>query len=185
MKRIYVPKAAYLITTNPKWRINYFDEDVLAAIFIETTRTSIKLKQGFLIAYKVNPEHVHLIIQVGIEFNISQVMHSIKRVSSDRINQILTFNRDPHLYTNFEWSKDLLLFKKRFLSKYGEENQHEYPHFQWNRSFHDLLIRTKHDLIARIKYLENQHIKHELTENKWLYVCNQLPHDLNFIGGKR
>ncbi|NND08269.1 MAG: hypothetical protein HKN87_17970 [Saprospiraceae bacterium] len=43
--------------------------------------------------YKINPQHIHLLLKVGKAYNISQVMHSIKRVSSDKINQILHCNR--------------------------------------------------------------------------------------------
>jgi REP element-mobilizing transposase RayT len=80
MKRIYLSNAAYLVTTNPKGRIPYFQEEALVDLLSYTIDECIQLKDAVLIGFKINPDHIHLIIQVRKKFNISQVMHSIKRV---------------------------------------------------------------------------------------------------------
>ena len=88
MKRFHIPNAAYHITTNTKSRIPFFQEDVFASVLVNTIEETLPLKNAILVGYKINPEHLHLIIQVQADFTISQIMHSIKRVSAIQINQL-------------------------------------------------------------------------------------------------
>ncbi len=184
MRRIHIPRAAYLVTTNPINRISYFEEDALAMILQETIFQSCAIKGAVAIAFKINPDHLHLIVQVGEKCNISNVMQSIKRMSSININQVLDYGREGSHYLTRRWHGELLVSLKRFLERYGPRNLHEYPLFRWQPSFHDRLIRTKDDLNRTIEYLRIQHIKHKLNHNKWLYVCDVPPVEMVFVGEK-
>ena len=184
MKRLYFENACYFVTTNPFNRILFFEEDILSEIFIHTLKTSIELKHAHLVGYKVNPDHIHLIIHVGSTFNISEIMHSIKRVSSDKINQILFCNRHPNPYEHFHWDEWLIKSKEKFLEVHGPHNNHPFPKFKWQASFHDHLMRSPSELYARIEYLRKQHIKHKLNENKWLFISENMPAIVNYVGPK-
>ena len=119
MTRIYIPYAAYFITTNPKDRIAYFEEDEFIKILSYSIEECTRLKNANLIGYKINPEHIHLVVQVKDTFNISEVMHSIKRVSSDRINQILAYLQEDNPYSNLAWSDELISLREKFTRKYN------------------------------------------------------------------
>ena len=184
MKRIYIPYSCYHITTNPKERIPYFQEDEFIEILSYTIEECMQLKKSNLIGYKINPDHIHMIIQVRDLFNISEVIHSIKRVSSDRINQILAYSHDLSTYKNLIWSDKLVSLNEKFSLKYNKLKPHEYPLFRWQRGFDDQLIRSSNQLLSTINYLRIQHIKHNLSDNRGLKINESIPSDIKFINDK-
>ncbi len=182
MKRLYIKKAAYFITTNPQFRLAFFSEDLISEIFAYNLFECAALKDAFLIGYKINPDHVHILVQVGSQYNISEVVHSIKRITTIKINQILSFKNCGETHRVFQWTPSQINFRNKFLQKYGSENHHDFPLFKWQAGFNDQLIRSKLGLNIRIAYLKKQQERHSLNDNKWLYISPTIPNDIIFVG---
>jgi len=180
-KRIYIKNAPYFLTTNPKNRYPFFEEDIFCNVFIDVLAKCQKIKPFFLIGFKINPDHCHLILQPTGDFNISQIMHSIKRISSDQINQIICFQNKENPFVKLKWDDRLNLLNQFFIRK-NNYNIHEFPKFKWQADFDDQLIGTPERLKRTISYTENQWKHHDLKENKFLYINKNIPPDLVFIG---
>jgi len=168
-KRIHISGAAYHITTNPKFRSPFFEEDIFCEILYDVIFHCMTIKPFNLISSKINPDHIHLTIQPIGNFNISQIMHNIKRVSSDHINQILFAAYDESSFHDLNWTDSLEVLAKLFFRK---------------NNF-DQLIRTYDQLISTIEYHEKQSEHHDLKENKFLYINKNIPNDIVFIGNKK
>jgi REP element-mobilizing transposase RayT len=125
-------------------------------------------------------------IRPSDEFNISNVMHFIKRNFSRNANFIL--NKLPtnegdidqcRLHLNEDYKKfkadiikfdrELNIFKQKFFQKYPQN--HLFPLFKWQKSFHDHVIRNQPDFINHLNYTVYNHLKHNLPEN-WQYTSN-------------
>lgn len=184
-KRIHIKNAPYFLTTNTFNRFPFFTEDVFCNILIDVIANCQQLKSYELIGFKINPDHTHLILQPTGKFNISQIMHSIKRISSDQINQIICYGNDYELYKKFKWTPRLKTYNQSFIRKYNYLNHHEFPKFKWQESFDDQLIRTSERLSKTIVYTQYQAEHHQLEENKFLFINKKIPTDLVFIGEKK
>ncbi|MFK7773823.1 MAG: transposase [Saprospiraceae bacterium] len=154
-------------------------------ILVDVIANCQKLKSFELIGYKINPDHTHLILKPTGEFNISQIMHSIKRVSSDQINQIICYKNESELYKSFKWTSRLKTYNQSFIRKNNYLQHHEFPKFKWQESFDDQLIRTPERLSKTIVYTRYQAEHHQLNENKFLFIKKKIPSDLIFIGEKK
>lgn len=184
-KRIYIKYAPYFITTNTKNRFPFFEEDIFCNILIDVIANCQKIKPFELIGFKINPDHAHIILQPTGDFNISEIMHNIKRVSSDHINQLLHFRDEDELYKTLKWSNRLHIHNQSFTRKYNYNRIHEFPKFKWQNSFDDQLIRNKEQLKNTIFYTKDQWTHHELKENKFLFIDKNIPDNLLFIGNKK
>lgn len=183
-KRIHIKKAAYHITTNCQSRFPYFEEDIFCNILIDSLANCQKIKPFVLIGFKINPDHSHIILQSTGDFNISQIMQNVKRTSSTQINQIIHYQYETNPYVKLEWTNRLKQYNRMFQRK-NNFGIHEFPMFKWQVSFDDQIIRYPSQLTDTIAYLRKQHIKHELKENKFLYIADNLPTDIVYIGDRR
>lgn len=181
-KRIYIQNAPYFLTTNPRNRFPFFEEDIFCNILIDVIAKVQKIKPFELIGFKINPDHIHIILQPTDDFNISQIMHSIKRVSSDQINQIIHYGHDNNPYQKLAWDNRLSIHSQCFFRKNNYQQFHRFPKFKWQANFDDQLIRTSMQLHRIIEYTKNQSQHHELNENKFLFINPKMPSNLNFIG---
>jgi len=183
-KRINIKGAAYLLTTNTKNRFPYFNEDIFCNILVDVIANCQKIKPFNLISFKINPEHAHLILQPTGKYNISQIMHSIKKTASLNINQIIYSPFPDSPYEKFKWTPRLLFYRQCFKRKFNYKPAHPFPAFDWQDDFDDQLVRTPEELSGFIHYLERQAAKHKLSENKFLYSAGSIPSDIVFIGEK-
>jgi len=154
-KRIYSPGAIYFITTNTENRYPFFAEDIFCEIFLSDLQICLELKKFEILGYKINPDHVHLLIKPGIEYNYSQIIQNLKRTSSLHINEIIQHANDPectNIYSRIQ------------------EKSRPFPRFKWQKSFHDHIIRNNRDLQNHLRYIQIQWLKHELEENKWCFT---------------
>jgi len=185
-KRIYIPEAVYSITTNTYNSFPFFENDLLCELFVKDLQFTKQLKSFDVFGYKINPEHIHLLIQPTGEANYSQIMRSLKTNFARNANYILGYNdllisdeckarsrdRALHVHTN-----SLLAFHDIFMKKHGPN--HRFPKFVWQKSYHDHIIRDKSDYFAHLKYIQKQWVKHELSENKFCFTTQKLP-DLSY-----
>lgn len=184
-KRIHIRGAAYFITTNVQNRMTHFNEDIFCNIFIDDMAKCQEIKPFNLIGFKINPDHVHIILQPTGSFNISQIMHNTKKVSSLHINQILHCMFPVNPYDKFGWPPNMVFHRRCFMRKYNYTGHHPFNIFDWQKSFDDQLIRTPEELNGYINYLDLQVTKHNLSENKFLYHAESIPTDIVFIGKQK
>ena len=91
-KRFYGEDKIYFITTVTHQRFPFFKEDLFCKLFVENLRICKKLKKFKLYAFIIIPDHVHLLLKSGNDFNISKVMQSFKQNVSCDINRIINHN---------------------------------------------------------------------------------------------
>ena len=174
-KRYYIDGVVYFITIGTHNRYPYFDIDLLCKLFVYELNVCQKLKKFDIHAYKINPEHIHLLIQPGGKYNYSQIVHSLKRNFTRNVNYVIGYDFLSSCLKarliNLAFGKHYeSLIEMRNIFKNEHHLNHPIPRFKWQSSFHDHIIRDKHDYYRHLKYIENQWIHHKLKENKWCYI---------------
>ncbi|MDH5721524.1 MAG: transposase [Spirochaetia bacterium] len=187
-KRIYFNGAVYFITFNTLKNFPYFDEDILCRLFIKELNFCQKYQHFEIIAYKINPEHIHLLIKPKGKYNYSQIMGAIKRNFARDANRLISpvnshdvEGDDPdrrlqHHGTRHHQPENFIKYRKR-IDKFIKSHKPHFqkinlPKFKWQKSFHDHYIRDEIDFFNHVAYIKRQHIKHNLSANKWVYVSN-------------
>lgn len=69
----------------------YFKEPFFCQLLREELKICKQLKKFKLLAWSIIYDHVNLLIQPSDEFNISQIMHLVKKEVSRDINYILLY----------------------------------------------------------------------------------------------
>ena len=176
-KRIHVAHAVYHVTFNTKFRIPYFNEDVFCYILADVIHHATLLKDFFLIASKINPEHIHLLIKCGERCDLSEILHCIKRISAVRINQLITQDTFDRRIT-LSWTHEMLSFSRAFRKKYGTPSTFPFPLFKWQRGFNDVIMRSPNQLLTAKKYIRNQAAHHDLPEDVHLFLSPKIPEEI-------
>ena len=177
-KRYYIDNAIYFITTNTHNGYPYFVDDILCELFVYELNWCKQIQKFKIHGYKINPEHIHLLIQPSGKYNYSETIHALKRNSSRNTNIVLGYdNSFPQLKAGlinpaFERHIDLLhKLRNQFVTKYGFN--HNIPQFKWQSSFYDHIIRNDFDYFQHLKYIKNQWVKHKLPKNKWCWIIDK------------
>lgn len=144
-KRIILEDSIYFITTNTYNSYPYFGEYSFCDVLKADIHLTQELKKFELFAYKINPDHIHIMLKPNEENNLSEIMRSLKTNSSRNINRLISYN------------------PKRQIKK-----------FKWQRSFNDHIIRNDADFKNHVEYIANQWIKHNLSENNYCYIDDAL-----------
>ena len=176
-KRYYIDNAICFITTNTFNGYPYFEIDILGELFIEELEICQRIQKFKLFGYKINPEHIHLLIQPYGQCNYSGIMHLIKRNFCRNANYILGY--DSYISSKAglinpafkQFTKLSQQSRNQFIKQYGIN--HNIPKFKWQSSFYDHIIRDDFDYFNHLKYIEKQWIKHNLSSNKWCWVIDQ------------
>lgn len=176
-KRYDLENETYFVTTKTGNGFPFFKEPIFCELFIENLKLCKELKSFKLLAFCLNYDHVHLLIQPGKEFNISKIMQSIKKEASRDINYIIKGGipecrlhgvQYSHRYKKQFSVPRLQDFHYQFSQKYGA-NQTKIPLFSWQPSFHDHVIRDECDLQNHYNYTIYNFLKHKLPDN-WQYT---------------
>lgn len=179
-RRLHYKNAGYMLTACTDYRYPFFKEDIFCNIFLDVLSDLQNEKSYNVLGYKINPEHVHIILQRFEAHDISQIMQSVKRISSCQINQLIFFGRPNNKYEKLEWTPSLIQYRKQFQRKYNYE-PHNFPAFKWLNGFDDELIKQKSHLLNARNYLKKQMKKHKLKENKFLMVKPEIPKNIFFL----
>lgn len=91
-KRYIIENAVYFITTNTHNRIEYFHENILCDLLVEDLWETQRLKCFNIFAYKINPEHMHALIQPRGKDSYSEIMRSFKTNFSRNANRVMGFD---------------------------------------------------------------------------------------------
>lgn len=89
-KRYIIKNAVYFITTNTHDRI--FHESLLCDLLVEDLWETQRLKCFDIFAYKINPEHMHALIQPRGKDSYSEIMRSFKTNFSRNANRVMGFD---------------------------------------------------------------------------------------------
>jgi len=191
-KRIYVEGATYFITSVTYHRYPYFNEPILAELFVCDLWFGKALKEFELYGYNVLPDHMHLLIQPMGRASYSDIMGTLKRNASRDINDLVQgrpFIRETPLNTsdgddsnrllqmNFELTKKdhphlpFEIYARHWSSleslrrRYDTVPQHINPRlFRWQKSFRDHIIRNGRDFDNHLDYIYNNAVKHGLAD---------------------
>jgi putative transposase len=80
-RRFYIPNSIYFITAVTNNRLPVFKEDKNIKILFNTLNSVRDIKPFDLTAYCLLHEHLHLLLRIDEEskYNITDIMHSLKR----------------------------------------------------------------------------------------------------------
>jgi putative transposase len=166
-KRIIEEGDIYFITCATKNRYPFFKERWLCEFWVQELEHCRELKKFELHAFCLLFDHFHLLIEPCGENNISEIMRSFKTNFSRDVNVLLGYTpkaRSRDLAYN-DLSRDRACgdWIKKW-EKYGKGT----PKFQWQKSFHDHVIRDDRDLENHFYYTELNFLKHGLPDD-WRY----------------
>jgi len=88
-KRIYELDKIYFLVSKTWHNFPYFKEPIFCQLMIEELKIVKRLKKFKLFVWSIIYDHINLLIQPSDEFNISKIMHSIKKDVSRDINYVL------------------------------------------------------------------------------------------------
>ena len=157
------------VTFNPKFRRPYFEEDIYSLILSNVLDSGQSLKCYDLIAYKINPDHIHVLIKVWGRFNLRSILHHVKRVSSVRLNVVRSYGTEDER-PNHALDPELEMCHNLLAAKYGSIDQVPHPLFQWQSGFNKTTILSVEQYRATVAYIKRQAIHHQLKHNHFLYV---------------
>jgi len=145
-KRLFLNGYSYFIT------FVTYERNPILIDNIELLRQSFKhAKSKFVFDIKaitILPDHVHMIISVSNAKDYPKIMSTIKRYFSQKC--------DPSFYANVQQSA-------------SREKQGYTP--VWQKRFYEHTIRDEKDYLEKIKYIDENPIKHGLTDtiDQWEY----------------
>jgi len=163
--RFYIQDGIYFVTFYIKNRYPFFKELLFCDLFLENLKLCKKIKQFKLYGWVICYDHIHLLLEPSDEWNISNIMHFLKRNFSRNINIVMGYSEFSKIgesadnYPHFR-------VRKQFFQKYPKT---PFPTFQWQKSYYDHIIRDESDFDNHIQYIQHNPIKHNLSDN-WRYV---------------
>ena len=177
-KRFYGEDKIYYVVTKTKNNFPYFKEFLFCDLMIENIKLCKELKPFKLFAFSIIYDHLNLLLKPEPPFNISQIMHAIKRHFSRNANLIIDVNNTPlnegavckprlHLDAH-EFNIKLIDYRKQFIRQYSHP-QFAIPLFQWQKSFRDHVIRGEKDFYTHWRYTVYNPLKHGLPDD-WAYT---------------
>jgi REP element-mobilizing transposase RayT len=191
---MYIDGHIYFVTTKTYNNFPYFKNEIFCELFIMELMFCQKLFGFEIYAYKINPDHIHLLLCPNNAYNYSKIMQFVKRHFTRNCNILIgTEEYSPkgdnghcRLYKEMpptgglksieilvrEFDHKVFQLKEQFFAKYGLAI--DIPRFKWQKSFHYHCITSKIDLANHIQYILNQSAKHGLPENKYCFVDNKL-----------
>ena len=170
----------YFITIVTKDRIQFFDEQILKKMFKDILIIAKYFHDFYLYTFTIQKDHIHLLIQPLDDKNISQIIKFIKQNSTQNINSLSTqqiVGADSHPCRNnnnishrinprYTPKQNWIIKKYRnYLSQLRQYINLEIQHFQWQKSFHDHIIRNYKEFKSYSLYIENNSNKHERNKD--------------------
>lgn len=172
-KRFYHDDAIYFITANTHQKYPYFREEIFCELWLEELRLCKQMKDFELYGFCLLHDHFHMLLKPGGKFDISKIMQSFKKNVSQDINKIMNiFLEGANSNSRFQ-KVDIMHFRNQFLNKYRTP-QYDFPSFQWQKSFHDHIIRDEKDFTHHLTYTNYNFQKHELPDY-WKYTAANFP----------
>lgn len=149
-RRPYRRFGYYFITTNVSENFALLGMFEFGFLLEHILHLSARLKGVKLVAYKINADHVHVLVQIGDSGTISEYVASWKRQFSRQAN---------------------VLIRQRFIqSRDSNPDLVKINLFRWQPSYHSHLVTTKRDFKNHLNYIRNQMEHHDLQDNRHCFV---------------
>lgn len=87
--RVSLPHRAYLVTTATRQRQPVFRDFRAACLAARCFENRTLLGDARLLAWVLMPDHVHWLVQVGEQDNLSTVVNRLKSASGRQVNRLL------------------------------------------------------------------------------------------------
>lgn len=166
-KRIYINNAIYFMTTDVNEPLFLFKEDLFCELFVADLELCRQIKQFNIFGYKVNPDHVHMLIQPTGKNNYSEIMRSLKTNFSRDANYIMGFHDNINISkvgTDISNAEGNISLVGENISKTGSnilKAGSRDPAFENTiKNHHEFLIKLKHDFVIKNK-------EHNISKFQW------------------
>ena len=158
----YYGAWVYFITCKTKDSFPYFKESILCDLWIDVLQLVKSAKKFTLYAYCLNYNHFHLLLAPNESVaNISQIMQSFKKNVSQDINKIIWVSPEGANSNSRLRKADTQKYREKF-----KKRNLDIQKFQWQKSFHDHIIRDQHDFDNHFLYTQDNWIKHDLPQDR-------------------
>ncbi|MFA6458201.1 MAG: transposase [Patescibacteria group bacterium] len=178
-KRIYSSDAIYFVTCKTKNNFPFFREDFFCELWIEELGFCKKIKEFDLFGFCLLPDHFHMVFRPRGNENLSRVMQFLKRHFSRNANQISGHSAEGdisqcRLRDEFKNLSEIISRHGEKVQIFKERIKNSLPKFQWQKSFHDHIIRGDRDFENCLQYTVENFLKHGLPGN-WRYTSLNYP----------
>ena len=169
-KRDFMDNNVYFIVTKTFQNFPYFKELIFCELLVEELKLCKEVKKFKLYGFCIIYDHLNLMIHPNNEFNISEIMKSLKENISRDINYIImnSHNEGDTSTCRLRMQDLIKNYQTKFIQKHGQ-NQTLIPKFKWQKSFYDHIIRDAKDFKNHHHYTIYNFQKHKLPEN-WKYT---------------
>jgi REP element-mobilizing transposase RayT len=183
-KRIYEEGGEYFVTCKTKDNYPFFKEQIFCKLWIEELSLCKKLKKFELFGFCLLPDHFHMMFRPGNHENLSRVMQFFKRHFSRSANWLGGHLPEGDIrecrllnekYKNLE---TIISLHDEKLNAMKKQIKNHLPKFQWQKSFHDHLIRGNQDFDNCLDYTIENFAKHNLPHD-WRYTSLNYPEMLD------
>ena len=131
-KRYYIDDAIYFITTNTYNGYPYFKIDILCELFVCEIETYSRINKFEIHGYKINPEHIHLLIQPYGKYNYSEITRLLKSNFARNANRVLGYEKfkwqssfyDHIIRNDFDYLQHLKYIQNQWI-------KHKLPSNKW------------------------------------------------------
>lgn len=154
-KSVINPDDCYFVTTSLVNRnFHFLNQKPYVQVILDSLEFLRKQQKMYLFAFVIMPNHLHLLNKPRIPYNISQVMHSFKRFTSQALKKILK-------------EKDYSIWKQ--LEDFGGS--------VWQEGFLDENIFSEKLFLEKIEYIHNNplakgwQLVEERTDYKYSSAC--------------
>lgn len=89
LKRFILANYCYFVTTVIKDRKNFFLDESICSLILQDLEFYRKKYEFLLHAYVIMPDHLHLLLSLKENGNISKLMHDFKSHTAQAINRVL------------------------------------------------------------------------------------------------
>lgn len=174
-KRVYIPGAAYFITTVTYGRYPYFEEEILRDFFIDHLQVCRKIHDFIIHACAVMPDHVHLIISPGEKSDFSIIIGSLKRCFARDVNVLLSISGDDNgrrpfgVQYSFRLKREFEIVPLKRYTEIFNNTKFRFKRFKWQKSFHHRIIFNEDQMRGYSRYIKNQPVIHG-ANNAWVWV---------------
>ncbi|MFH0776106.1 MAG: transposase [Patescibacteria group bacterium] len=168
------------MTCKTKNNFPFFREDIFCELWIEELRFCKELKGFQLFGFCLLPDHFHMVFRPRADENLSRVMQFLKRHFSRNANWLGGHLPESDIRecrfrsSEFRNLETAVAMHDRKLQNLKRRIKNKLPRFQWQKSFHDHLIRSDQDFENHLYYTAENFLKHGLSES-WRYTSLNYP----------
>lgn len=157
--QIYNQKATYFVTfTIVDW-VDLLSRKVYRDIVIESLRYCVLHKGLNVFSYVIMTNHVHLIIQSGAEYSLSDIIRDFKKFTSKQFLEII--KKEPE--SRREWLLNRFAFNA---AQHSRNSNYQV----WTHENHAIEIKSRHFFEQKNNYIVQNPVRAGWVDNADDYV---------------